>query len=161
MQWCLFFSFFVKLYVIMGPLALCRMMNYLSIMPVTAPLMGFSFYLHPHHLLLLYLLYPRFICMLICFAIYWDDFLNVPLHFCVFTCQMCLLCSHSLSSFVSPCPCRDLSAHQGQTNGERACRHLLSTLLPLCRSFQWGARGVPHDATRFRNRRHRPIGPHR
>lgn len=72
--------------------------------------------------------------------------LHVPLH------------TKTNVSFVPPC--RDLSAHQGKTNCKCPCGHLLPTVLPLCRSFQRGARGVPHDATRLRNRRHRQTGPH-
>lgn len=145
----------------MGPLALCWMMNYLSIMQVTAPLMGSSFYLHPHWLLPLYLLYSRFIYMVICTVITGMSSLMslCTLHFCYcfFMCQNLWCFPSSLPVFL---PSRDLSAHQGQTNRECACRHLLSTLLPLCRPFQWGARRVPHDATRFRNCRHWPTGPH-
>lgn len=78
-----------------------------------------------------------------------------------------IMCPNSCSNTVTLCfpfvfvPCRDLSAHQGQTNSECACRHLLSSLLPVCWPFQWGAGGIPHDATCFWNSCHWPIGPHR
>lgn len=79
--------------------------------------------------------------------------LHVPL--------LSVLCFAHTKMNVSFVPlCRDLSAHQGKTNRKCPCRHLLPTVLPLCRSFQRGARGVPHDATRLRNRRHRQTGPH-
>lgn len=144
------------LYRIMGPLARCCTMNYLGVMRVTAPLMGLlilftlalasaavPFVLRLHQ-------YGNLYCN------YRDEFLNVPLQS-----PRRLLFPHFLVVPVSPLSHRDLSAHQGQTNRQRASGHLLSTLLPLCRPFQWGAGRVPHDATRLWNRRHRPIGPHR
>lgn len=98
MQWCLQWRW--PLYRIMRPLALCWMMNCLSIMQVTAPLMGLSFYLHSHELLLVDLLYSWFIYMVIFIVITgmisFMSLCTLRSWYCSFMCQnICLLLSFS------------------------------------------------------------------